>query len=100
MIHPARIPLYDTALRDDARGTGVTPPADKMRIAERLDECGIDSIEDGWSGSNQSGDGARARGTAGAPENVAEASWQALVDGLEHVLLPADGRRPRLAVVR
>jgi 2-isopropylmalate synthase len=37
----------------------------------------------------QSTDGARAWGTVGVSENVVEASWQALVDSLEYVLLRA-----------
>jgi 2-isopropylmalate synthase len=35
----------------------------------------------------QSTDGVRTWGTVGVSENVVEASWQALVDSLEYVLL-------------
>ena len=35
----------------------------------------------------QSTDGIRTWGTVGVSENVVEASWQALVDSLEYVLL-------------
>lgn len=35
----------------------------------------------------QSTDGTRTWGTVGVSENVVEASWQALVDSLEYVLL-------------
>ncbi|HYM68545.1 MAG TPA: citramalate synthase [bacterium] len=53
MPHPARIALYDTTLRDGTQGAGITLSAeDKLRIAERLDEFGIDYIEGGWPGSN------------------------------------------------
>ncbi len=48
-----RIALYDTTLRDGTQGAGVTLSAqDKLRIAERLDEFGVDYIEGGWPGSN------------------------------------------------
>ena len=48
-----RIALYDTTLRDGTQGAGITLSAqDKLRIAERLDEFGIDYIEGGWPGSN------------------------------------------------
>jgi len=53
MAGPARIALYDTTLRDGTQGAGITLSADdKLRIAERLDEFGIDYIEGGWPGSN------------------------------------------------
>ena len=49
----ARIAVYDTTLRDGTQGAGITLSAqDKLRIAERLDEFGIDYIEGGWPGSN------------------------------------------------
>ncbi len=48
-----KIALYDTTLRDGTQGAGITLSApDKLRIAERLDEFGIDYIEGGWPGSN------------------------------------------------
>jgi 2-isopropylmalate synthase len=48
-----RIALYDTTLRDGTQGAGITLSAgDKVRIAERLDEFGMDYIEGGWPGSN------------------------------------------------
>ena len=48
-----RIALYDTTLRDGTQGAGITLSAqDKLRIAERLDEFGIDYVEGGWPGSN------------------------------------------------
>jgi 2-isopropylmalate synthase len=48
-----RITLYDTTLRDGTQGAGITLSADdKLRIAEKLDEFGIDYIEGGWPGSN------------------------------------------------
>jgi 2-isopropylmalate synthase len=47
------ISLYDTTLRDGCQGEDVSLTlADKLRIAERLDELGFDYIEGGWPGSN------------------------------------------------
>ena len=47
------IQLYDTTLRDGTQGEGVSLSCDdKLRIARRLDEFGIDYIEGGWPGSN------------------------------------------------
>lgn len=48
-----RIQIYDTTLRDGAQGEGVSlSVADKLKIAERLDDFGMDYIEGGWPGSN------------------------------------------------
>lgn len=48
-----RIFVYDTTLRDGAQGEHVSLTLeDKLRIARRLDEFGIDYIEGGWPGSN------------------------------------------------
>ncbi|MFH1639817.1 MAG: citramalate synthase [Chloroflexota bacterium] len=45
--------LYDTTLRDGAQREGISfSVVDKLKIAERLDELGIDFIEGGWPGSN------------------------------------------------
>src|SRR2546428_13494052 len=45
--------LYDTTLRDGTQGTGISfSVVDKLRVAEKLDEFGIDYIEGGWPGSN------------------------------------------------
>ncbi len=50
---PTRIEIYDTTLRDGAQGEGITfSVEDKLRIARRLDEFGMDFIEGGWPGSN------------------------------------------------
>ena len=47
------IDLYDTTLRDGTQGEQVTFSAkDKLRIATKLDEMGIQFIEGGWPGSN------------------------------------------------
>jgi 2-isopropylmalate synthase len=47
------IVLYDTTLRDGTQGEGVNfSSGDKLRIACRLDELGIQLIEGGWPGSN------------------------------------------------
>ncbi len=47
------ITLYDTTLRDGTQGDQVNLSAeDKLRIAQKLEEFGIDYIEGGWPGSN------------------------------------------------
>ncbi len=48
-----RVTLYDTTLRDGTQGTGINfSVSDKLRVAEKLDDFGIDYIEGGWPGSN------------------------------------------------
>ncbi|MEZ4868098.1 MAG: citramalate synthase [Caldilineaceae bacterium] len=48
-----KITLYDTTLRDGTQGEGVSLSCDdKLRIAQRLDEFGMNYIEGGWPGSN------------------------------------------------
>lgn len=48
-----KIQIFDTTLRDGTQGEKVAFSAkDKLRIAQRLDEFGIDYIEGGWPGSN------------------------------------------------
>ena len=48
-----RIKIYDTTLRDGTQGEGVSfTVAAKLRVAEKLDQFGIDYIEGGWPGSN------------------------------------------------
>ncbi len=53
-LHAAeRIEIYDTTLRDGSQGEGVNfSLEDKIRIARKLDEFGMDYIEGGWPGSN------------------------------------------------
>jgi 2-isopropylmalate synthase len=47
------VEIYDTTLRDGAQTWGVTFSLnDKLRIARKLDEIGIDLIEGGYPGSN------------------------------------------------
>ncbi|MEM0896999.1 MAG: citramalate synthase [Verrucomicrobiota bacterium] len=47
------VKIYDTTLRDGTQGLGVSfSSADKVRIAEKLDDFGMDYIEGGWPGSN------------------------------------------------
>ena len=47
------IEIYDTTLRDGTQMKGISLSAsDKVRIAKRLDEFGVDFIEGGWPGSN------------------------------------------------
>lgn len=53
MSDSARVQIYDTTLRDGTQGEGFfLSGLDKLRIAKRLDEFGIDYIEGGWPGSN------------------------------------------------
>ncbi|MFA3783629.1 citramalate synthase [Melioribacteraceae bacterium 4301-Me] len=48
-----KIEIFDTTLRDGTQGEGVNLSVqDKLLIAKRLDEFGIDIIEGGWPGSN------------------------------------------------
>ncbi|HZJ15987.1 MAG TPA: citramalate synthase [Chthoniobacteraceae bacterium] len=48
-----RVTLYDTTLRDGTQGTGISfSVADKIRIAEKLDEFGVHYVEGGFPGSN------------------------------------------------
>ncbi len=48
-----KIYIYDTTLRDGAQSEGISfSVKDKLRIARKLDELGIDFIEGGWPGSN------------------------------------------------
>ncbi len=48
-----RLYLFDTTLRDGAQTQGVDfGVEDKIRIAETLDELGLDYIEGGWPGAN------------------------------------------------
>ncbi|HHY53952.1 MAG TPA: citramalate synthase [Chloroflexi bacterium] len=52
-MQPTKVILYDTTLRDGTQGEGISLSADdKLRIARRLDEFGMDYIEGGWPGSN------------------------------------------------
>lgn len=47
------VTIYDTTLRDGTQGEGVNfSSLDKIRIAKKLDEFGVDFIEGGWPGSN------------------------------------------------
>ena len=49
----SRVYLYDTTLRDGTQAEDVSfLVADKIRIAQKLDDLGIDYIEGGWPGSN------------------------------------------------
>ena len=48
-----RIAIYDTTLRDGSQAEGVSfSLEDKLRIAHKLDEFGMDYVESGWPGSN------------------------------------------------
>ena len=48
-----RIQIYDTTLRDGSQGENISfSVEDKLHIARKLDELGIDYIEGGWPGSN------------------------------------------------
>jgi len=49
----SKIFIYDTILRDGAQSEAISfSVEDKLKIAKRLDEAGVDYIEGGWPGSN------------------------------------------------
>ncbi len=57
MTKKPRIYLYDSTLRDGAQTSSVNfSVRDKVEIARRLDELGIDYIEGGWPGANPTDD--------------------------------------------
>src|SRR5689334_18845800 len=48
-----RIYTFDTTLRDGTQGEAISYSVeDKLIIAQKLDEFGIDYVEGGWPGSN------------------------------------------------
>ena len=48
-----KVQIYDTTLRDGTQQEGISFSAeDKLKIAQKLDELGINFIEGGWPGSN------------------------------------------------
>ena len=48
-----QILIYDTTLRDGSQAEGVSFTVNaKLRVAEKLDQFGVDYIEGGWPGSN------------------------------------------------
>ncbi|MBT3666687.1 MAG: citramalate synthase [Opitutae bacterium] len=48
-----QILIYDTTLRDGSQAEGVSfTVTAKLRVAEKLDQFGVDYIEGGWPGSN------------------------------------------------
>ncbi len=52
-----KVYIYDTTLRDGSQSEGISfTVKDKMRIAGKLDELGIDFIEGGWPGANPKDD--------------------------------------------
>ncbi len=53
MTNASKLILFDSTLRDGTQGEGVNLSCDdKLRIARRLDDFGMDYIEGGWPGSN------------------------------------------------
>ncbi|MCF8086008.1 MAG: citramalate synthase [Desulfohalobiaceae bacterium] len=50
---PEKIVIYDTTLRDGTQGEDVHFSCeDKIRVAKKLDELGVDYLEAGWPASN------------------------------------------------
>jgi 2-isopropylmalate synthase len=48
-----RVRIYDTTLRDGTQGEGVAfSVEDKLAVARKLDDLGVDYVEGGWPGSN------------------------------------------------
>ena len=57
MVDDNRLYIFDTTLRDGQQTRGVDfTVADKLAIAQALDEIGIDYIEGGWPGANPTDD--------------------------------------------
>lgn len=57
MTKKPRVYLYDSTLRDGAQTSTVNfGVRDKIEIAKRLDELGIDYLEGGWPGANPTDD--------------------------------------------
>jgi len=53
MSQKNKVKIYDTTLRDGTQAEGISfCAADKVRLAKRMDDFGIDYIEGGWPGSN------------------------------------------------
>ncbi len=53
MSEKTKVSIYDTTLRDGTQGEGVSFSVNaKIRVAEKLDQFGVDYIEGGWPGSN------------------------------------------------
>ena len=53
MSEPPAVAIFDTTLRDGAQMEGLTLSADdKLRIAQKIDELGVQYIEGGWPGAN------------------------------------------------
>ena len=53
IMNKPEIEIYDTTLRDGSQAEGINfSVADKLHIAERLDQFGVQYIEGGWPGSN------------------------------------------------
>ncbi|MDF2814613.1 MAG: AIPM/Hcit synthase family transferase, partial [Paenibacillus sp.] len=47
------VSIFDTTLRDGTQGEGISLSVDdKLKIAQKLDQLGVDYIEGGWPGSN------------------------------------------------
>ena len=52
-MNPHHVLVYDTTLRDGTQGEGISfSVTDKLLIAEKLDQFGVDYIEGGYPGSN------------------------------------------------
>ena len=49
----SNVKIYDTTLRDGTQGEGISfSVTDKLLIAQKLDQFGVDYIEGGFPGSN------------------------------------------------
>ncbi|HEX2853487.1 MAG TPA: citramalate synthase [Opitutaceae bacterium] len=52
-MNSSHVKIYDTTLRDGTQGEGISfSVTDKLLIAEKLDQFGVDYIEGGFPGSN------------------------------------------------
>ena len=71
-----KIQIYDTTLRDGTQGESVAfSVQDKLRVARKLDEFGVDYIEGGWPGSNDKDAEFFQRASTQAWRNARIAAW-------------------------
>ena len=77
-----KIQVYDTTLRDGCQSEDVSLTVeDKLEIAERLDDLGIDYIEGGWPGSNERDAAFFTRGQEATPAPLAKSRPSARLGG-------------------
>ena len=95
---PNRVLIFDTTLRDGEQSPGATMShAEKLEIAQMLDEMGVDIIEAGFPIASE--------GDFAAVSDIAKASQNAVICGLARAQIPdidraweavRHARRPRI----